>query len=225
MAPNAALATSNAQKTPAASGDEQMIVRIATGGLVPDGYDAVIMVEDTQLVEASEDGKQEIRVELLCGAEAGQYIRAVGSDCQVGECVGYAGQAITSVGGELGVLASVGIQHVAVYRKPRVGVLSTGDEVIDPHGAETLALGQIRDSNRITLLSAIQTAGYTAVDLGIAQDNALTLGDQMRCALDKVDVLITTGGVSMGEADYIKPIVEHTLGATIRFGRIWMKPG
>ncbi|ORY95445.1 MoaB/Mog domain-containing protein [Syncephalastrum racemosum] len=225
VAPDAALATSSTQKSPAKDMDGQVIVRIATGGLVPNGYDAVIMVEDTKLIEASQDGKQEIRVELLCGAESGQYIREVGSDCQVGECVGYAGQAITSVGGELGVLASVGIQRVAVYRKPRVGVLSTGDEVVDPHGAETLTLGQIRDSNRITLLSAIQTAGYTAVDLGIAQDNAHAIGHQMRSALDKVDVLITTGGVSMGEADYIKPIVEHTLGATIRFGRIWMKPG
>lgn len=201
------------------------IARIATGGVVPAGMDAVVMVEDTRLVQLSEDGKEELEVEILATVQSGDNIRTVGSDCQVGTIVGYKGQPISNVGGELGVLASVGIQKVKVYRKPRVGVLSTGNEVVDHLSARQLKHGEIRDTNRITLLAAIKTAGYEAVDFGIVKDTVNELESRLKNALDKVDVLITTGGVSMGEADFMKPVLEQKLGATIHFGRVLIKPG
>lgn len=201
------------------------IARIATGGVVPAGMDAVVMVEDTRLVQLSEDGKEELEVEILATVQSGDNIRTVGSDCQVGTIVGYKGQPISNVGGELGVLASVGIQKVKVYRKPRVGVLSTGNEVVDHLSTSQLKHGEIRDTNRITLLAAIKTAGYEAVDFGIVKDTVNELESRLKNALDKVDVLITTGGVSMGEADFMKPVLEQKLGATIHFGRVLIKPG
>ncbi|KAI7850827.1 MoaB/Mog domain-containing protein [Circinella umbellata] len=202
------------------------IVRIATGGMVPSDMDAVVMVEDTRLIETTDDGKEEKRVEILVKTTTGENIREIGSDCDIGTTVGYKRETISTVGGELGVLASVGIRHVKVYRKPRVGVLSTGNEVVDHVSTNELKQGEIRDTNRITLLGAIKTAGYEAVDLGIIQDNVETIEQRLKTALkEQVDVLITTGGVSMGEADFMKPVLEQKLGAKIHFGRVKMKPG
>ncbi|KAI9269302.1 MoaB/Mog domain-containing protein [Phascolomyces articulosus] len=201
------------------------IVRIATGGMVPAGMDAVVMVEDTRLIEASEDGKEEKRVEILVKTSSGENIREIGSDCEIGTEVGYKGQTISTVGGELGVLASVGIRNVNVYRKPRVGVLSTGNEVVDHVSTAELKQGEIRDTNRITLLGAIKTAGFEAVDLGIIKDKVQDIESRLQEALDQVDVLITTGGVSMGEADFMKPVLEQKIGAKVHFGRVKMKPG
>ncbi|KAG0165198.1 hypothetical protein DFQ30_008843 [Apophysomyces sp. BC1015] len=201
------------------------IARVATGGMVPSGSNGVVMVEDTRLVKSSEDGKQELEVEILTEAQSNQSIREVGSDCAVGEVVGRQGQVVSNVGGELGVLASVGIKQVPVYRKPRVGVISSGNEVLDHFSTDKLNPGEIRDTNRITLLAAIQSAGFEAVDLGIVKDTVDDLERHLSEALNMVDVLISTGGVSMGEADYIKPILEQKLGATIHFGRVLMKPG
>lgn len=205
---------------------DNQIARIATGGAVPPGADAVVMVEDTVVAKVSDDGKEEVEVQILATVEPGENIREVGSDCTVGTVVGHKGQPISTVGGELGVLASVGVQKVKVYRKPRVGVLSTGNEVVDHlDTTDPLKPGQIRDTNRITLLSAIETAGYPAIDLGIVSDKVQDIEKHLRDALYKVDVLITTGGVSMGEADFMKPILEEKLGAMIHFGRVRMKPG
>ncbi|KAG2221027.1 hypothetical protein INT45_009276 [Circinella minor] len=202
------------------------IVRIATGGMVPSDMDAVVMIEDTQLIETTHDGKEEKRVEILVKTTLGENIREIGSDCEMGTTVGYKGQTISTVGGELGVLASVGIRHVKVYRKPRVGVLSTGNEVVDHVNTAELKQGEIRDTNRITLLGAIKTAGYEAVDLGIIKDNVDSIEERLKKAFkEHIDVLITTGGVSMGEADFMKPVLEQKLGAKIHFGRVKMKPG
>ena len=194
--------------------------------MVPSDMDAVVMVEDTSLIETANDGKEEKRVETLMKSAVGENIREIGSDCEIGTTVGYKGQTISTVGGELGVLASVGIRHVKVYRKPRVGVLSTGNEVVDHVSTAELKQGEIRDTNRITLLGAIKTAGYEAVDLGIIKDKVDAIEQRLRKALEEeVDVLITTGGVSMGEADFMKPVLEQKLGAKIHFGRVKMKPG
>lgn len=199
------------------------IARVATGGMVPDGANAVIMVEDTKLISSSEDDKEELQVEILVSASAsGENIRDIGSDCPVGQIVGKKGQRIQS---ELGTLASVGVRHVKVYRKPRVGVLSSGNEVLDHMHTDNLKPGQIRDTNRITLLAAIQQVGFEAVDLGIVDDQVDEILERLEEALTKVDVLITTGGVSMGEADFMKPILQQRLDATIHFGRVLMKPG
>jgi gephyrin len=200
------------------------IARVATGGMIPDGANAVIMIEDTKLVTSSESG-EEIDIEILVTCTPGENIREIGSDCAIGETIGFAGQRISTVGGDLGALASGGVRHVKVYRKPRVGVVSTGNEVADALTAEKLKPGQVRDTNRLTLLSAIQLTGFEPVDLGIIEDSVEKLEEGLSEALEQVDVLITTGGVSMGESDFMKPILEQKLGATIHFGRVMMKPG
>lgn len=196
------------------------IARVATGGMVPEGANAVIMVEDTKLIK--QEGNEELEVEILVSATKNENIRDIGSDCQVGEMVGRKGQRI---GSELGTLASVGVRHVKAYRKPRVGVLSSGNEVLDHIHTDVLKPGQIRDTNRITLLAAIISAGFEPVDLGIVDDDVDEIIERLEEAVSKVDVLITTGGVSMGEADFMKPILEQKMDATIHFGRVLMKPG
>lgn len=147
------------------------IARVTTGAPIPDGATAVVMVEDTTLVKTTEDGKEELTVEILGAASTGQNIREVGSDVEKGSVILKKGTEITASGGEIGVLASVGVREVSVYRKPVVGVLSTGDEVV---GAEreggTLRKGEIRDCNRPALLSVVESWGYEAVDLGVVKD-------------------------------------------------------
>ncbi|KAI8382313.1 MoaB/Mog domain-containing protein [Blakeslea trispora] len=212
-----------AESSTAKSLSRGKIVRITTGGMVPDGADAVVMVEDTRLVSSSPSGDQELEVEILVEATSGDNIRDVGSDCAVGVCVGRKGELVDH--GLLGTLASVGVRHAKVYRKPRVGVLSSGNEVQDHMHTDSLKPGQIRDTNRMTLISAIQTSGFEAVDLGIMDDTVEDILEHLEEALAKVDVLITTGGVSMGEADFMKPVLEQKLEATVHFGRVMMKPG
>ncbi|KAF9106729.1 hypothetical protein BGX27_009044 [Mortierella sp. AM989] len=201
------------------------IARITTGGALPEGATAVVMVEDTQLIKSSEDGTQEEIVEILAKVRNGEAIRDVGSDIQVGQTVLKKGQVISAVGGEIGVLASIGVHKVAVRQRPVVGFLSTGNEVVNHDNGQPLKMGQIRDSNRPTLIAATKAAGFDHLDLGIAPDSPDELEAAVRNGLEKCDIVVTTGGVSMGEMDLLKPILEQKLGATIHFGRIMMKPG
>ena len=161
----------------AAPGDELptlksgQIARITTGAPVPHGATAVVMVEDTKLIKTTEDNQEELKVEILASdMGVDENVRQVGSDVSVGTIILKQGTEVTAVGGEIGVLASVGISEVQVYRKPTVGVLSTGDEVVDHFQSGILKVGEIRDSNRPALLAAIEAWGFEAVDLGIAKD-------------------------------------------------------
>ncbi|GJJ70089.1 gephyrin [Entomortierella parvispora] len=201
------------------------IARITTGGAVPEGATAVVMVEDTVLVKSSEDGTREEIVEIRAKVRNGEAIREIGSDVQIGQTVLKKGQVISAVGGEIGVLASIGVQKVTVRQRPVVGFLSTGNEVVNHDNGEKLKMGQIRDTNRPTLIAATKAAGIDYKDLGIAPDSPEALEKAVREGLDKCDIVVTTGGVSMGEMDLLKPILEQKLGATIHFGRIMMKPG
>jgi gephyrin len=202
------------------------VARITTGAPLPPGATAVVMVEDTILKSTTEDGKEEATVEILAsGLEENENVREVGSDVQAGTVVLRARDIISAVGGEVGLLASVGVSKVSVFRKPVVGVLSTGDEVVSHTRAGELKLGEIRDSNRPTLLTAVKSSGFPAVDLGIAADRPGALESILKEALGSVDVVITTGGVSMGELDLLKPTIEQALQGTIHFGRVAMKPG
>lgn len=214
-----------------ASGDvaelkEGECARITTGAPLPPGADAVVMVEDTVLKSMTDDGQEERDIEMLAdGIEIGENVREVGSDVQSGETILRKGEGITVVGGEFGLLASVGTKEVAVYRRPVIGVLSTGDEII-PHDREgPLRLGEVRDTNRPTLITAAQSHKFDVIDLGIASDKPGNLEETLRAALRKCDVIITSGGVSMGELDLLKPTIERSLGGTIHFGRVNMKPG
>jgi gephyrin len=202
------------------------VARITTGAPLPPGATSVVMVEDTVLRSQTEDGKEENEIEILTAdIEPGENVREVGSDVQSGDVIMKRGEGITVVGGEFGLLASVGTQEVEVYRKPVVGVLSTGDEIIPHDRPGDLRLGEVRDTNRPTLLTAIQGSGFEAVDLGIASDKPGALEQTLRDAMRRVDVIVTSGGVSMGELDLLKPTIERQLGGTIHFGRVSMKPG
>ncbi|CAG8596646.1 2255_t:CDS:2, partial [Ambispora gerdemannii] len=216
------LATSSALVAPLKSGQ---IARIATGGYVPPGATAIVMVEDTILVRTSADGKNEELVEILVQSHEGEKIREIGSDIAIGETVGRCGELVSAVDGELGILASSGIKNLRVFRRPVIGVLSTGNEVVDHSETIELKYGEIRDTNRLTLLSLIQSVGFEARDFGISRDNPEELESKLKSALSQVDVLITTGGVSMGEMDFLKTILERSLGAKIHFGRVKLKPG
>lgn len=154
---------------------EGEIARITTGAPLPPGADAVVMVEDTALKSQTDDGKEEKEVEILTDEiQAGENVREVGSDVKEGDIIMKKGEGITVVGGEFGLLASVGTQEVSVYRRPVVGILSTGDEII-PHDREgALRLGEVRDTNRPTLITAVKNHGFEVVDLGIASDKYIT---------------------------------------------------
>ncbi|EON61034.1 molybdopterin biosynthesis protein MoeA [Coniosporium apollinis CBS 100218] len=202
------------------------IARITTGAPLPPGATAVVMVEDTVLVSKTVNESEEKDVEILTPAvQPSENVREVGSDVRAGDVILKKGEGITAHGGELGLLASVGTVEVLVYRKPVVGVLSTGDEIVPHDRPGALRLGEVRDTNRPTLLTAARNSGFEAVDLGIASDKPGTLETTLRTALQTVDLIITTGGVSMGELDLLKPTLERSLGGVIHFGRVSMKPG
>ncbi|THX08062.1 hypothetical protein D6D17_04430 [Aureobasidium pullulans] len=202
------------------------IARITTGAPLPPGATSVVMVEDTILVSKTDDGNEEKEVEILTDEiEVGENVREVGSDVQSGDVIMQKGEGISAIGGEFGLLASVGVKEVSVYKKPIIGVLSTGDEIVNHDREGDLKRGEVRDTNRPTLLTAIRGSGFEAVDLGIVSDKPGALEQTLRDATRRVDVIITSGGVSMGELDLLKPTLERQLGGSIHFGRVAMKPG
>jgi gephyrin len=202
------------------------ITRITTGGPLPPGANSVVMVEDTVLKTMTDDGTEEKEVEILADdVKPGENIREVGSDIQAGSTILRKGEQISSIGGEIGLLASVGKAEILAYKRPVVGVLSTGDEIVQHDKPGPLRLGEVRDSNRLTVMAAVQRWGFEVIDLGIARDEPGALEETLRGAFRKVDVVVTTGGVSMGELDLLKPTIERSLGGTIHFGRVAMKPG
>lgn len=202
------------------------IARITTGAPLPPGADAVVMVEDTVLKTQTDDGREEKEVEILTSEiQPGENVREIGSDVKEGDIIMKKGEGITITGGEFGLLASVGTSEVSIYKKPIIGVLSTGDEIIPHDRPSPLKLGEVRDTNRPTLITSLQTHKYDAIDLGIISDAPGALEETLRSAFRKVDVIITSGGVSMGELDLLKPTIERSLGGTIHFGRVNMKPG
>lgn len=150
---------------------ENRIARITTGAPLPPGSNAVVMVEDTELKTKTDDGSEEAEIEILTDEiKLGENVREIGSDVQAGAVVMRAGEGISAIGGEFGLLASVGVQQVQVFQKPRVGVLSTGDEIVPHDRSGDLQLGEVRDTNRPTLLTAVAAHGFEAIDLGIASD-------------------------------------------------------
>ncbi|XP_040557052.1 gephyrin isoform X26 [Gallus gallus] len=195
------------------------VMRVTTGAPIPCGADAVVQVEDTELIRESDDGTEELEVRILVQARPGQDIRPIGHDIKRGECVLAKG---THMGpSEIGLLATVGVTEVEVNKFPVVAVMSTGNELLNPE--DDLLPGKIRDSNRSTLLATIQEHGYPTINLGIVGDkkpdvfkeegtqsfqNTAETGlpdcpDDLLNALNegisRADVIITSGGVSMGE--------------------------
>jgi len=193
------------------------VAYITTGAALPPGSDAVVKVEDTDPPREDSDGTKTVRIKVT--STPGKWVRTIGSDIPSGTTVLSKGTILKPA--DIGLLASVGAGRVKVYRKPVVGVLSTGDELVDP--GVKLSGAMIRDSNRFMLLSAAANSGAEVMDLGIAVDKKIPLEGIVREALKKVDILVTSGGVSMGSLDLVKPLME-SLGE-VHFGRVRLKPG
>jgi len=187
-------------------------VRIMTGAIMPDGTDSVVMQEQSELVD-------EATVKIGSGHREGQNVRYAGEDIATGAEVFAAGRRITPA--DLGVLASFGFAEVTVKRKVRVAFFSTGDELRSV--GEVLDEGQIYDSNRYTLFGMLSQLDVDIFDLGVVEDKPEAVTKAFEQAAGMADVVITSGGVSVGEADYIKPTLR-TMG-NINFWKIAMKPG
>lgn len=186
-------------------------VRIMTGAVMPEGADTVIMQEHV--------ARQGDDIRLGQGHRPGDNVRAAGEDMRAGQTVLGAGHLMMP--GELGLLASLGIAEVTVRRRPRVAFFSTGDELRGV--GQPLEPGQIYDSNRYTLYGMLQRLGVEALDLGVVEDRREALRTAFHDAAAVADVVITSGGVSVGEADYVKQTLDE-LGQ-VGFWRIAMKPG
>jgi len=206
------------------------------------------MVEDTSVMARDEQG-EELTVKLLAQVDKGENVRKEGSDVREGEKVLEQGDVITPVGGELGTLAFVGqrsvctlpsfptrvlslkndeLLQVLAHRRPIVAVLSTGNELVDLQDTTTKSsssFSSILDSNRPTLLSILKHLHFETLDLGICTDSMDVTKAALKRGVEEADIVITTGGTSMGVSDLIKPCIERELGGTVHFGRVAMKPG
>jgi molybdopterin molybdotransferase len=186
-------------------------VRIMTGAPMPAGADAAAMVEDSERVD--DDG-----VLIHRSVERGASVRGVGEDINAGTEVFPAGTVVRPA--VAGVLASVNARRVRVVRRPRVAVLSTGDELISDGGV--LLPGQIRESNKTMLLPMVADVGCEAVDLGVVRDDEAALEEVLRGAAALYDAIVTSGGVSMGEYDVVKAVLSRI--AEMRWMQIAIKP-
>jgi len=186
-------------------------VRIMTGALVPAGADAVVMQENTERFAQAVHIQQQVSV--------GENIRRAGEDIALGEQVLAQGKRLGAL--EIGLLASLGMAQVAVYRRVRIAVVTTGDELL-PAGAAP-AMGKIFDSNRPLLLALLQRLAVDVMDLGIVADDPVALKAAFTRAMSWADLLISTGGVSVGDADYTRDVLTDM--GEIDFWKIAMKPG
>ncbi len=185
-------------------------LRIMTGAVMPEGADAVVRVEDT----VERDGRVEIRV----GVEPDTSVRHAGSDIRRGDTVAQGGRIVTP--GLIGVLASTGRTTVRTIRRPRVTVLTTGDELRD--AGESLGPGQITNTNRYTLRAALEEAGAEVVDAGVARDVREDLVTRLQAAV-RTDLIVSTGGVSMGAYDLVRALLEEQ--GAVDFWQVALRPG
>jgi molybdopterin molybdotransferase len=186
-------------------------VRIMTGAVVPAGADTIVMQEH---VKAEDD-----RVTLGTGHRKGQNLRHAGEDLKTGQAVLRRGHLMRPA--DIGLIASLGVAEVSVLRRLRVAFFSTGDELRSI--GTPLAEGQIYDSNRYTLYGMLTRLGCEVIDMGVVRDDPALLEQAFRDAAATADVVITSGGVSVGEADFVKDLLER-LGEVV-FWKVAMKPG
>ncbi|KRD48441.1 molybdenum cofactor biosynthesis protein MoaA [Acidovorax sp. Root275] len=197
--------------------------RIFTGAPVPAGADAVLMQEDCEALASATEGDGLGQVRINAVPKRGQWIRSAGEDITRGAVVLTAGTRLTPA--ELGLAASIGLHQLQVARRPRVALFSTGDELVMPGEVppEQMRPGAIYNSNRFFLRAMLLRLGCEVTDFGIVPDRRDATIDALREASAAHDLILTSGGVSVGEEDHIKPAVE-TLG-TLDLWQIAMKPG
>ena len=191
---------------------EGYTVRITTGAPIPRGADAVVQVENIELAEDHVVITQDV-------VRAGDNIRPIGADLAEGALAVAQGSVIAAA--EIGLIAGLGLSPVPVFRRPRVSILSTGDELVEP--GRPLEPGQIRDSNQFSMNAAVRETGAEVVWSGQAPDERPELERLLRERIAASDVVLTSGGVSMGELDLIKAILLDI--ADVQFQRVFMKPG
>ena len=194
--------------------------RIFTGAPVPPGADAVVMQEDAETLEPAGELPQ-VRVQIT--PQSGQWIRRSGEDVQKGATVLRAGTRLSPA--ELGLAASLGLSHLTVTARPRVALFSTGDELVMPGDVapQDMPPGAIYNSNRFFLKALLHRMGCEVSDLGIVPDRREATLAALKTAADHHDLILTSGGVSVGEEDHVKPAVQ-ALGA-LDLWQISMKPG
>jgi molybdopterin molybdotransferase len=187
-------------------------IQIMTGAPVPGGADAVIMVEQTEKIGSD-------RVKIFSSAARNHGVRLAGEDIQKDQTVFQKGRVLKPY--DIGVLASIGRSAARVIPKPKVAILSTGDELLGAE--EPMTAGKIRSSNNMTLHALIKQFGAEPVDLGIARDTLEATEQKLRAAFS-ADIIVTSGGVSMGDRDFVRTVLE-SLGVEIKFWKVKQRPG
>jgi molybdopterin molybdotransferase len=194
--------------------------RIMTGAMVPEGANAIVPIEDTNLDRATVDAPLPENVLIRRPAKNGAYLRPQGQDLRSGEVVLSKGRRLTAQ--EIGMLATLGLATVRVYRRPRIALLSSGDELISP--TEPLRPGKIRDSNSYTLAALCEQNGAEVIRLGTVQDNPDSIRGRLEIAIDQsADLILTSAGVSVGAFDYVRSVIEQN--GSLAFWRVNMRPG
>lgn len=194
--------------------------RIMTGAPVPAGADSVVPVEDTSEPWRGAERKLPKSIDIRTASNPGAFIRYPGEDIEIGDVVLKSGQAIRPQ--EVGVLASLGISKVEVFRRPRIAILATGDELIDVEAP--LEPGKIRNSNGFTQAAQVRQLGAVAIDLGVARDSMADVQSKLDTGIDSdIDLFISSAGVSVGAHDVVKSVLEEH--GQIKIWRVRMRPG
>ena len=186
--------------------------RILTGAMMPEGADTVVMQEETE--------KTNKGVKILSGAKKGAFVRSRGSFYRAGSELLKAGRAIAPA--EVALLAAAQQTEIQVYRRPRIAILSTGSELVEPD--KPLEPGQIVDSNQYALAALVRQAGAVPVPMGIVVDDRAAVKGAIASALSQADMVLSSGGVSVGDYDYIDAVLAE-LGATLHIRSVAVKPG
>jgi molybdopterin molybdotransferase len=187
--------------------------RIFTGAIVPAGADTIVMQEHTQRVQ-----KNYVKIQITPTAKS--FIRQRGEYAKIGDPLLAAGTVLNPA--EIAILAATGCSEVQVYRRPRVAIISTGNELVTPE--QPLKPGQIVDSNQYALAAFVQQAGGVPICMGIIPDDRAKLTAAMSEAIESADLVLSTGGVSVGDYDYVEAILAE-LGGDIRIRAVAIKPG
>jgi molybdopterin molybdotransferase len=196
---------------PSAGVKEGEAIKIMTGAPIPEGADAVIMVENTRIEDDT--------VVILKEVEEGENIRRIGEDVKKGDVVIQEGTLLREA--HVGMLAALGVSRVRVTQRPRIAILTTGDEVINIE--EELKPGKVRNANAYSLYSQVLRWGGIPVDMGIARDEVEQLREKLEASLEH-DLVLTSGGVSMGEYDLVKDVLIE-MGMDVKFWKVAIRPG